>query len=227
MDRSLFGKISWHLRFVTGSILVAVMTAAAVFAQGNQANTQYAKAKLDLSSLSGLEDKAESVAEVNVDRKTLRLAEKFLKSDDPEEAKVKELIRGIEGIWVKVYEFEKDGDYNSPDFEKLRSQLNNPAWTRLAGVKSRKKDKIDVEVAIMTDDNDNILGLSVIALEPKQLAVVNIVGNFDPARIRELSGKFKIPDLDLEGIGVMKKKGKDDSKEKDKAKEKAKDEKKD
>ena len=222
MNKSLYKEIRVWMRFVTGSLLVVATATAITFAQGNQAGNQYAKAKLDLSSLSGLEDKAESVAEVNVDRKTLRLAEKFLKSDDPEEAKVKELIRGIEGIWVKVYEFEKDGDYHSPDFEKLRSQLNNPAWTRLAGVKSRKKDKIDVEVAIMTDDNDNILGLSVIALEPKQLAVVNIVGNFDPARIRELSGKFKIPDLDLEGIGVVKKKGKEESKDKDKEKDKEK-----
>ena len=71
---------------------------------------------------------------------------------------------------------------------------------------------------MMTDDDDNLLGLAIIAAEPKQIAVVNIVGTFDPARIRELSGKFKgLPDLDLDGLGIVKKK--DKAKEEDKPKE--------
>ena len=208
--------------FLPVLFIICLMTG--LYAQANNlAQSQYAKAKIDISHLAGLETKAESVVEVSIDRKTLRLAEKFFsKSTDPDEQKIRELISGIEGIWVRVFEFEKDDEYTVNDYENLRTQIQGAGWTKLVGVTSKKKDKMHVEVSLMTDDNDNILGVAIIAAEPKQLAVVNIVGTFDPARIRELSGKFKIPDLDLEGIGIVTKKSKD--KDKDKEKEKPKEE---
>ena len=157
--------------------------------------------------------------DVTIDRRTLRLALKyFSNSKDPDEIKIRDLVAGIEGIYVKVYQFEKEKEYAVSDFETIHTQLKAPGWIRLAGVRSKKKDATNVEVSMMTDDDDNLLGLAIIAAEPKQIAVVNIVGTFDPARIRELSGKFKgLPDLDLDGLGIVKKK--DKSKEEDKPKE--------
>lgn len=202
---ALMRQLFWPAVLLIGLTVVS-------FGQNNFSNSQYAKAKIDISHLNGLEDKAESVAEVTVDQKTLRLAMKFLKDSDPDEKKIKELIAGIEGIWVRVFEFEKEGEYLPADYEKLKAQLQGPGWIQLAGVRSRKKEKMDLAVSIMTDDNDNLLGLAIIAAEPQQLVVVNIVGTFDPAKIRELSGNFKIPDLQLEGIGIVKKKNKDKDK---------------
>ena len=187
--------------------------------QSNLAQSQYAKAKIDISHLARLEDKASEVVDVTIDRRTLRLALKyFSNSKDPDEIKIRDLVAGIEGIYVKVYQFENEKEYAVSDFETIHTQLKAPGWIRLAGVRSKKKDATNVEVSMMTDDDDNLLGLAIIAAEPKQIAVVNIVGTFDPARIRELSGKFKgLPDLDLDGLGIVKKKEK--TKEEDKPKE--------
>ncbi len=192
---------------------------AASFGQNNLAqNPQYAKAKIDVSHLAALEDKAASVIDVNVDRRTLRLAEKwFDKSKNPDEVAIKELIAGIEGITVKIFEFEKEGEYQASDYQMLKTQIdNNPNWIKLAGVRSKKKDMINVEVSIMTDENDNLLGVAIIAAEKEHLAVINIIGTFDIAKIRDLSGKFNIPDLELEGLGIVKKKTKTKDKEKEK-----------
>ncbi len=195
--------------------------------QSNLAQSQYAKAKIDISHLARLEDKASEVVDVTIDRRTLRLALKyFSNSKDPDEIKIRDLVAGIEGIYVKVYQFENEKEYAVSDFETIHTQLKAPGWIRLAGVRSKKKDATNVEVSMMTDDDDNLLGLTIIAAEPKQIAVVNIVGTFDPARIRELSGKFKgLPDLDLDGLGIVKKKDKtkDEEKPKEETKKKSKD----
>ena len=37
----------------------------------------------------------------------------------------------------------------------------------------------------------------VIAAEPRELTVVNIVGTIDPAQLSDLGGRFHIPGLDL------------------------------
>lgn len=197
--------------------LFILSAATASFGQNNFSQSQYAKAKIDISHLAALEDKAESVIDVTVDRRTLRLAEKFFKDSNEDEKKIKELIAGIEGIWVKVFEFEKEGEYQMSDYQMLKTQIdNNPNWIKLAGVRSRKKDMLNVDVSIMTDEKDNILGVAIIAAEKQHLAVVNIIGTFDLAKIRDLSGKFSIPDLELEGLGVVKKKSKSSDKEDEK-----------
>lgn len=204
-----------QLAFVARRLLLPILfiffVATVSFGQNNFAqNPKYAKARIDISHLAALEDKAASVVDVNVDQRTLRLASKFFKDSDPEEKQIKELISGIEGITVKIFEFEKEGEYQASDYQMLKTQIDsNPNWIRLAGVRSKKKDMVNVEVSIMTDENDNLLGVAIIAAEKEHLAVINIVGTFDLAKIRDLSGKFNIPDLELEGMGIVKKKTKE------------------
>jgi hypothetical protein len=203
-------------------ILFIACAASASFGQNNLAQSQrYAKAKIDISHLAPLEDKAASVIDVNVDQRTLRLAMKFLKDSVPEEKQAKELIAGIEAITVKVFHFEHEGEYQASDYQMLKTQLdNNAGWIRLAGVRSKKKDMMNIEVSIMTDENDNLLGVAIIAAEKQHLAVINIIGTFDIAKIRDLSGKFNIPDLELEGMGIVKKKTNTKDKEEEKKPEK-------
>lgn len=198
--------------------IIMLCATAVSYGQNNYAlSPQYARAKIDISHLAPLEDKAATVIDVAVDRRTLRLAEKFFKDDIPDEKKIKDLIAGIEGIWVKVFEFEKEGEYQPSDYQILKTQIDsNPNWIKLAGVRSKKKDMLNLEVSIMTDENDNLLGVAIIAAEKEHLAVINVIGTFDLAKIRDLSGKFNIPDLELEGLGVVKRKTKSKDKEEEK-----------
>ena len=154
-------------------------------------------AKLHITNLDGLSAKAAQTVDVNLDGKLLHLAAMFLSSNrSPEEAMVKEIVRGLRGVYVKNFEFDDAGQYSDSDVQAIRSQLGGPAWTRLVGVKC-KRDGVNVEVYIMTM-GEKIDGVAIIAAEAKALTVVNIVGNIDVEKISELSGHLGIPRLDID-----------------------------
>ena len=158
------------------------------------ANAQ--EAKLEISHLEKIAGKASETVEVTLDEKLLQLAAKFLNSDNPDEAKVKELLSGLKGVYVRVFEFDKPGEYTASDVDPLRSQLQSPGWTKIVGVRS-KRDGHNVDVHIKYQGN-NVMGLAIVAAEPKELTVINIVGPIDLEKLSQLEGQFGIPKLDLE-----------------------------
>ena len=66
---------------------------------------------LDLKNLDKLSDKAKDVTDISLDGSLLKFAAKFLSNDDPDQAKVKKLVAELKGIYVRTYDFEKEGDY--------------------------------------------------------------------------------------------------------------------
>lgn len=168
-------------------ISLAVACAVAAIAQD---------ARLDIGRIDGLASKAAETIEVSLDERLLRIAAKFLKQEDPDEAKVRELVSGLKGVYVRVFEFDKPGEYSQNDLEGLRSQLQAPGWTKIVGVRSRRDgENVDVHLKYQ---GDNVLGLAIIAAEPKELTVVNIVGPIDLEKLSRLEGQFGIPKLELE-----------------------------
>jgi hypothetical protein len=147
------------------------------------------------ASLNRLADKASEVVDVTLDSQMLKLASRFLSKEDPEEAKIKDLVNGLKGIHVKVFEFEKEGEYNASDVEDIRTQLRVPGWSRIVGAVS-KKSRENAEIFVKLD-GDRVGGLVILALEPKELAVVNIVGNIDLEQLSELGGHFGIPEVEI------------------------------
>ncbi len=159
-------------------------------------------AKLEISQLEKLAAKASETVEVTLDERLLQLAAKFLNSNNPEEAKVKELISGLKGVYVRVFEFDKPGEYSTDEVDAIRSQLVSPGWTKIVGVRS-KRDGHNVDVHIKYQNN-NILGLAILAAEPKEITFVNIVGPIDLDKLSQIEGQFGIPKLDLERSGKSK-----------------------
>ncbi len=154
-------------------------------------------AKLQFERLAQLETKARDVVEVNIDGKLLDLAKRVtLKVKDADARKVGEAISGLRGIYVRVYNFEKDNEYNVADVDVLRSQLAAPGWEKLANVRSKRKNqKIDVFTMFSGDKMD---GLAVVLSEDKSVAVVNVLGMVDIETLVELGGKMNIPRIDIE-----------------------------
>ncbi len=168
-------------------ILLSALCAAVAQAQD---------AKLQIDHLNKLADKAGEVIEVTLDERLLQLAAKFLSNQNPTEAKVKEIVSGLKGVYVRVFEFDKPGEYSQNDLETIRSQLRAPGWQKIVGVYSKRGgDNVDVHLKMQ---GDNILGLAIISAEPKQLTVVNVIGPIDLEKLRGLEGQFGIPRFDLE-----------------------------
>jgi hypothetical protein len=154
-------------------------------------------ARLHFEQLNALENKALDVVEVNVDGKMLELAIRVLaKSSDKDALQVGKAISGLKGIYVRVYNFEKENEYNVADVEQIRSQLNAPGWQRLANVRSKKNNQ-KVDVYTMFTGN-NMSGLAVVISESKSVALVNVIGPIDIDLLAELSGKMNIPKIEIE-----------------------------
>jgi hypothetical protein len=149
------------------------------------------------ASIDRLADKATQVVDVSLDGQLLRLAGKLLSGNDPDEAAVKNLVNGLKGIYVKSFEFDKEGEYSPSEVEEIRSQLRGPGWSRMVGV-INKKDHEHAEI-FMKLDGDRIAGLVILSAEPKELTVVNIVGNISLDDLSKLGGHFGIPDVEPQG----------------------------
>jgi len=49
----------------------------------------------------------------------------------------------------------------------------------------------------LKSDQGQVSGLAIIAAEPRELTIVNIVGPVNPEEIRDLAGHFGVPRMDL------------------------------
>src|SRR3974377_665900 len=64
--------------------------------------------------------RASNVTEVTLGKNMLAFAAKFMNGKDQDEAATRHLIEGLEGIYVREYEFDKEGQYSMVDIDKLR-----------------------------------------------------------------------------------------------------------
>jgi len=150
---------------------------------------------LDLKHLDKLADRASSKVEVTLDGSVLKLAAKFLSDeDDPDSAKIKKLVGGLKGIYVKTFEFEKEGAYSDSDIAGIRKQLES-GWSRIVGIQS-KKDGDNAEIYLKTGGPDG--GLAILCAGAKELTIVNIVGKIDLDQLSELGGNMGVPKIEVE-----------------------------
>jgi hypothetical protein len=140
--------------------------------------------------------RASDTVDVSLDGSLLRFATKFLSDDDKDQAKVKKVVGGLKGIYVKSFEFKKPGEYSAADVESFRAPLHAPDWQRVVGTHSNE-DGETVEVYIK-NDTKGIGGLAIIAFEPKKLTLVNIVGAIDLDSLSELGGFSGIPEVEVD-----------------------------
>jgi len=142
-----------------------------------------------------LEGKASDMVDLSLNSSTLQFAARFLDSKDPDEAQVKKLIAGIEGIYVKSFEFKSEGVWTQADLDTVRNQLKGPEWMRMIRFKSAE-DGENAEVFVR-NEGQKITGITIISAAPKQLTVVHIAGAVDMDSLARLSGHFGLPKLEL------------------------------
>ncbi|HEX2831890.1 MAG TPA: DUF4252 domain-containing protein [Thermoanaerobaculia bacterium] len=141
-----------------------------------------------------LEERAEEVVDVTLDASMLRMAAKFLSNTDPEEKAIRDLANGLQGIYVRSYDFGKEGQYDRKLIDRVKSQLG-PTWKPIVTVRSRKKENVN----IMADmRGEQIVGLVIIAAEPTEFTIVNIHGKIDMDRLAALEGHFGVPNITTE-----------------------------
>jgi hypothetical protein len=161
-----------------------------------------------------LSSKAKETVEVTMDGPMLHWASKFLSADDPDEAKAAKLVANLKGIYVRSYEFEKEGAYSTAEVEQLRAQFRGPGWSKVVGVRSEGDgDNVDIYFKL---ENDKMAGIVIISAEPKELTYVNIVGPIEVEQLADLGGEFGVPKLDRKSLKHAQKADKGTQKEEQK-----------
>jgi hypothetical protein len=146
--------------------------------------------KLNLDALAA---KASNKMDISLTAQTLQLAAAFLEEGDADEAKVKKMIQGLEGIYVRRYVFGKESAWSPSDLDGMRAQLKGPEWSRIVGVDSAG-DGEATEIHVR-NENKKITGVVILAAGPREVTVVNIVGPVDLDSLAGLSGHFGVPKL--------------------------------
>ena len=157
-----------------------------------------ANPELKLPNFSHLRGVASESTDITIDGFLLRIAKRFAKADhdmDPQGAAAMELIQDIKSVRVRNFTFDSDNAYSRADIENVRKQLRAPGWSSLVTVHKRGDDAEDVDVYVCME-NEKVTGLAVVAAEPREFTIVNIVGSIDLARISQLGGEFGIPELE-------------------------------
>ena len=154
-------------------------------------------ARIHFERLNGLESSAQDIIEVNIDGKLLDLAKRVMtKVNDPNARKAAQAISGLKGIYVRVFNFANENEYNIADIDALRAELQLPGWEKLANVRSKRNNqKVDVYTMFT---GDTMSGVAVVVSETKSVAVVNVIGPIDIDLLAEISGRMNIPKIDIE-----------------------------
>lgn len=156
------------------------------------------RVKLQMEALDRLAGRADKAVDVTVDESLLGLVSgMFRDSKDPDKVKVREALAGIRGVYVRVYEFAGDGQWGETDIADIRRQVGEPGWSRVVNIFSRK-DGQKVEVFLRALPGQ-VGGLLVLASQPRELMVINMVGNVDLQKLASLQGQIGIPEIDIYG----------------------------
>ena len=139
---------------------------------------------------------ASDVNEVTMNKTMLKFASQFLDGKDKDDAQAQRLIQNLNAIYVRSYEFSQPGQYTPEDLKTIRRQFLGPDWNPMVKVRS-KKGEGDTDVYVKMVGNE-VKGMFVLDAEPKELDMVYISGSIRPEDLKQLSGNFGVPNLNLQ-----------------------------
>jgi len=130
--------------------------------------------------------RASNVTEVTLDKDRLKFAAKFMGRRDTSDAGLQQLIEGLDGIYVRDYEFDKAGQFSGEEVEQLRKSFETGAWSPLVRDRDRKSgESTDVMVKLV---NGKQCGMFILDVEPKEISIVQILGHVNMEDLGKLKG---------------------------------------
>jgi hypothetical protein len=140
-----------------------------------------------------LASRASDVTEVTLNKSMLAFATQFLHGRDDDDAPTRHLIEGLDAIYVRNYEFDKDGQYSPDEIEKLRQAFMTPDWTSVVHEHERRSGETsDILVKVVNGENR---GIFICSAEAREISIVLILG---PIRVQDL-GRLH----GLAGLGAL------------------------
>ena len=159
--------------------------------------------RLQLPDFTALSKRASQSVDISLDPSLLQLAGAAVSYDnDNNGAAVNDLIKGIRGIYVRSYTFDRPGEYSKADVKAVQAQLLAPGWVPVVSTHDLKQES-NVDI-YMLRNGDHTDGVAIIAAQPRQLTIVNIVGSINLAKLAQLQGQFGVPRVGITVNGQAK-----------------------
>jgi hypothetical protein len=149
--------------------------------------------QLKLPAFDHLQRVATHAVNISIGARPLRIAARLLDDNDPQDAEFQQLLRGLQAIHIRSYEFASDNMYSTADVDAVRKQLSSPGWNPLAQLRGHRDDeRIDVYVCTT---HQRVSGLAVVASGRREFTIVNVVGSIEPQKLATLADRFGLPQL--------------------------------
>lgn len=129
---------------------------------------------------------AKSSTEVNLDSRMLGMASKFT-GDDKDSG---DLVKKLQFVIVRSYEYEKPGQYNMADVEEFQKRLEAGGWSHIVKERSAKEN---TDVCVRLDGDGQFSELVVIAAEPLELTFVHLKGHMTMDELTRAGAKYGVP----------------------------------
>lgn len=146
--------------------------------------------KLQLPAFDDLQKAAKESVDISLGSLPFHLASEFADSDV--DADAKDLLKSVKGVYVRSYQFDSDFAYPRAKIEEVRAQLSREGWSPLVQVKEKEQRNVDISVAL---DGDQVRGVAIVATEPREFTIVNIVGAVDVKRLGQLQNQLGLPKI--------------------------------
>jgi len=149
--------------------------------------------QLKLPSFPDLKQHATESVDLTLGWMPLHLVGWLMNDGDPDSAEARKTLQGLKSVQIRSFRFSADYAYPQAEVEQLRAQLSSPGWSPLVQVRKRgdqegkNKENVDIYVAL---DDKKVKGLVIIACEPREFTIVNIVGTIDLEQIAGLRKTF-------------------------------------
>jgi len=168
-----------HTKICTALLGIAVSAAAM---------TQ--NARIDIPDFRPLKTRATDCVDINLGPLLLHTLGLFMDDKDPQSAATKRLLRGIQSIRVRSFQFDTESAYSRADVDAVRSQLGAPGWTSIMTVHDRDKGE-DVDMYMLIQ-NEQTRGFALVASEPREFTIINIVGSVNLSDVAKLQKELHI-----------------------------------
>jgi hypothetical protein len=170
------------------------LAALACFVLAAHADAQSPSPELRLPAFDHLRSQATDAVDITLGSLPFSLLGSLIDDHSADNAEAKALLRGLQRVSVRHYEFASDFVYSKADLDAVRAQLTQPGWSQIAHVHDRDKQQdVDIYLAI---DKDRITGLAIVASQPREFTIVNAVGSLSMDTVKALRDRFtRDPDV--------------------------------
>lgn len=139
--------------------------------------------------------RASNYTEVTLDKSTLNFASQFMNKNDKGDQQARNIINGLQAIYVRTYEFKDTGEYSTADLDRIRDEFRGPEWVPMVQSRSHSKNGLEISDIYQKMVNGESQGMLILNAEPKELDFVYISGHINPSALGALGGNFGVPQL--------------------------------